>query len=97
MPDRTKLRVGDRIRLLCVPPVDLERRERELRDGVDEAGLTADTIERILALEPVVTISHIDDWGNPWFDYELPSPDGQTHLHSIAIMEDESWCRETNA
>lgn len=95
MPDRTKLRVGDRIRLLCVPSDDLERRERELRDGVDEAGLTADTIERILVLDPAVTISQIDDWGNPWFEYELPGPDGQTHVHSIAVLDDSSWRMET--
>lgn len=95
MPDRTTLRLGDRIRLLCVPSFDLEQRERELRDGVDEAGLTADTIERILVLDPVVTISQIDEWGNPWFCYELPESDGRTHVHSIAIMDDDSWQMET--
>ena len=91
MPDRTLLKIGDRIRLLRVPPGDLAQRERELRDNVELAGWTADTIERILAQDPVVTISSIDEYGQPWFEYKLRSPSGEVEHHSIAIMEDESW------
>ena len=57
MPDRTALKVGDRIRLLRVPQVDLDQREWELRDGAEDAGITADTIERIIRTNPVVTIA----------------------------------------
>lgn len=92
MPDRTKLKVGDRVRLLRVPQSDLDQRERELREHAEDAGLTADTLERILSLDPVVTIAEIDDRGLPWFHCELPGPDGEIHHHSIAIMDDESWC-----
>jgi hypothetical protein len=92
MPDRTKLKIGDRIRLLRVPAGDLEQRERELREGVEDAGWTADTIERILGQDPVVSISSIDEYGLPWFEYELKTADGKIEAHSIAIMEDESWC-----
>ena len=92
MPDRTKLKIGDRIRLLRVPAGDLEQRERELREGVGDAGWTADTIERILAQDPVVSISSIDEYGLPWFEYELKGVDGKIEYHSLAIMEDESWC-----
>jgi hypothetical protein len=49
MPDRTQLKIGDRIRLLRIPQGDLEHRERELRAGAEDAGWTADTIERIIA------------------------------------------------
>ena len=92
MPDRTKLKIGDRIRLLRVPQGDLEQRERELRAGAEDAGWTADTIERIIAQDPVVTISSIDQQGLPWFEYELEAADGEIEYHSIAILEDESWC-----
>lgn len=92
MPDRTNLKIGDRIRLLRVPAADVAQRQRELRERADAAGWTADTIERIIAQDPVVTISSIDEYGRPWFDYELKSDDRQVEYHSIAIMEDESWC-----
>ena len=65
MPNRLLLKVGDRIRLLCVPQRDLEQRERELREGLEYAGWTADTIARILAQDPVVTIAQIDEYGQP--------------------------------
>lgn len=92
MPDRTQLKIGDRIRLLRVPQLDLEQRERELRDAAEDAGWTANTIEQIIAQDPIVTISSIDEYGLPWFEYELKSASGEIHYHSIAIMEDESWC-----
>jgi hypothetical protein len=55
MPDHTELRVGDRIRLLAVPECDLRQREREIATNAEMAGWTADTIERIIAFDPVVT------------------------------------------
>jgi hypothetical protein len=91
MPDRTKLKIGDRIRLLRVPRGDVEQRERELREGAEDAGWTADTIERIIAQDPVVTISSIDEYGLPWFEYQLKSATGEIEEHSLAVMEDESW------
>jgi hypothetical protein len=92
MPDRTQLKIGDRIRLLRVPQSDLEQRERELREGAEDAGWTADTIERIIAQDPVVTISSIDKYGLPWFEYKLKSATGEIDHHSLAIVDDESWC-----
>lgn len=91
MPDRSKLRVGDRIRLRAVPAGDIAQRDREKREGLDDAGWTADTIERILAAQPVVTISSIDEYGSPWFEVELPTEQGGIEQHSIAIMDDQSW------
>jgi hypothetical protein len=90
MPNHKELKVGDRIRLLCVPEADLRQRERELREGVEMPGWTADTIERIIASNPVVTISIIDEhW--PWFVVELQADDGTGEEHSLAVMDDESW------
>ncbi len=86
-----QLRAGDRVRLLRVPEADLQQRERDLRNGAEMPGWTADTLERILQLNPLVTIDHVDEFGAPWFEYELTSPNGKIEYHSIAIVEDESW------
>jgi hypothetical protein len=91
MPDHRKLRVGDRIRLLTVPKADLDQRERELREGAEMAGWTADTLERIISIDPIVEISEVDEFGSPWFEYRLPNDAGEIEEHAIAIMEDESW------
>ena len=40
MPDRTQLKIGDRIRLLRIPQGELDQRERELRAGAEDAGWT---------------------------------------------------------
>jgi hypothetical protein len=85
------LRAGDRVRLLRVPESDLRQREEELRRGADMAGLTADTLERIIALDPVVTVDHVDEYGAPWFRYELTGADGAPEYHSLTITDDESW------
>jgi hypothetical protein len=87
------LKAGDRIRLICVPESDLQQRERELQDGAEMAGWTADTLERILNLDPAVTIDRVDEQGMPWFEYELVGEDGRIEYHSLGIAEDESWER----
>jgi hypothetical protein len=91
MPDRTTLKIGDRIRLLCVPTHDLEQRERELREGAEDAGWTADTIDRIIRQDPVVTIDRIDEYGQPWFTCNLVGDDGVIQEHTLALMENDSW------
>ena len=91
MPDPSKLKPGDQIRLLSVPQSDLLQRTREIRDGLDDTGWTADTLERILAQNPVVVISQVDEYGQPWFEYNLMDDSGEIEEHSIAIMDEESW------
>ncbi len=56
------------------------------------AGWTADTIERIIATDPVVTIHRIDEYGAPWLEVELRGGDGTEH-HSLMILDDDSWER----
>ncbi|HZK80300.1 MAG TPA: hypothetical protein VFC46_04515 [Humisphaera sp.] len=92
MPERAHLKIGDRIRLLRVPEGDLQQRERELREVAEDAGSTADAIERIIDLDPVVTIDEIDEFGTPWFHRDLVARDGSVEYHSLAIIENESWC-----
>jgi hypothetical protein len=90
MPNHKQLKIGDRIRLLRVPEADLKQRERERREGAEQAGWTADTLERIIASNPVVTISIVDeDWS--WFVAEVTRDDGTVEEHSLAVNEDEFW------
>ena len=91
MPDRTKLRVGERVRVLTVPVGDLEQREREIIAGSEDAGCTANTIERIIKEHPIVAISKVDEYGLAWFDVELQDSTGHIHYHSLAIVDDNSW------
>jgi hypothetical protein len=86
------LKAGDRIRLLCVPESDLQQRERELREGIEGAGLTANTLERIIKLDPVVIIDRVE-YELPMFDYEFVGDDGFIEYHTIGICEYESWER----
>jgi hypothetical protein len=90
MPDRTKLLAGDRIRILNVPACDLAQREREIATNAEMAGWTADTIERIIASNPVVVIDRIDEYGAPWFDVVFDGSDGEEE-HSLTILDDDSW------
>ena len=85
------LRVGNKIKLIKIPQIDIEQRERELQNKSDMPGLTADTLEKILENNPVVRISEIDELGNPWFDYELLDNEGVRHYHSIRIIDNDSW------
>ena len=91
MPAYTLLRVGDRIRLLRVPENVLRTRDWEIHDGLEDAGGTADTFERILRQDPVVTINRIDEYGQPWFDDDLKVADGNVEEHTIAIHDSDSW------
>ncbi|MBR9921753.1 MAG: hypothetical protein GYB31_13015 [Bacteroidetes bacterium] len=90
MPDRGKLKIGDKICLLKVPDDDLEQRKKEVAMGIDEAGWTANTIELIIAQNPIVEIDTIDEFGRPWFSCEV-MVDGNPEKHTLAINEDDSW------
>lgn len=90
MPERNKLKAGDKIRLLRVPPEDIEQRKKEIANKVEDAGWTANTIELILAQTPIVEIDFIDEYGSPWYLSEV-LVNGQKEQHTIAILEDDSW------
>ena len=79
------LKPGDRIRLLCVPESDLQQRERELWDGAEMAGWTADSIERIIEQSPIVTIARIDEYGCVWYDASIIGPEGTEEKHSLIV------------
>lgn len=84
----SELRVGDSIRLLRVPTADLHDRANGEPDP--DWIPTATVLEHLIATQPVVTITSIDDWGHPWFDARLTLA-GETQYHSLAIMDEDSW------
>ena len=93
MPDPKSLRVGDRIRILRVPTLDLQQRERELADNVEMAGWTADAIERIIDQTPIVQIARIDEYGCVWYDATVVGDDETEEHHSLIVYKDDTWER----
>jgi hypothetical protein len=73
-------------RMEIVPAGDLEQKKCEIKEGFENAGYTAHTIEEIISQFQEVVISEIDEFGQPWLQVVLG--DGE---HSLAIMDDESW------
>jgi hypothetical protein len=91
MPDPKTLAIGDRIRILRVPDADLRQREQELATGSELAGWTADTIERIIAQTPVVTIWQVDEDGCVWYEATIIGPRGTQEEHSLILYNDDTW------
>jgi hypothetical protein len=89
--DPKTLRVGDRIRILRVPDADLRQRKHEMADGVEMAGWTADSIERIIAQSPIVRICQIDEDGCVWYEASIIGPDGSNEEHTLIVYDDASW------
>jgi hypothetical protein len=84
------LKVGDKIKLVKVPKLDIEQRKRECHQR-QKGEWTADTLEKIIASNPIVTISKIDESGKPWFDCNLKDKNGVVESHSIMIFDNDSW------
>lgn len=93
MPDIKHLKIGDKIRLLKVPEGDLEQRKREIAQGIDNPGWTANIIELIIAQHTIVEIDSIDDFGRPWYICDI-IVNGKLESHTLAMTEDDSWENE---
>ena len=90
-PPPTKLQVGDRIRILRVPDADLKQRDDEVARGAEMAGHTADTIDRIVAENPIVKIWQIDEFGYPWYEVSLIANNGEFDEHTLMVYDDGTW------
>ena len=91
MPDPKSLAVGDRIRILRVPDSDLQQRASEMAAGEEMPGLTADSIERIIAQTPVVFISRVDGDGCVWYETTVIGAAGNEEYHTLIVYDDDSW------
>ena len=91
MPDPGTLKIGDQIKVLRVPELDLRQREREIAEGAEMAGWTANTIERIIERTPVVRISRVDEQGCVWYDATITRADGSEEEHSLIVYDDDTW------
>ena len=89
------IHVGDQIRILRVPDADLKQREDELARSAEMAGHTADTIERIIAVNPIVRIWQIDEYGYPWYEVSLIADNGETEEHTLMVYDDGTWEKAT--
>jgi hypothetical protein len=89
------VRVGDHIRILRVPDADLKQREDEIARGAEMAGHTADTIDRIIAANPIVKVWQIDEFGYPWYEVTLVADDGQADEHTLMVYDDGTWEKVT--
>jgi hypothetical protein len=79
------LKVGDKIRFVRLPTLDREQYEHTGDD------FTVRVIQKLISEAVVCSIGRIDEYGYPWFDYEMVAEDGETEHHSLAVMDDESW------
>lgn len=91
MPDHNTLKPGDTIRIIAVSKADFEQREREGKQGVEQAGWTANCLEKVIKNNPVVTIDFIDSYGKAWFSCDLEDDEGDLSEHSFVILDDDSW------
>lgn len=91
MPDWKKLKIGDTIRILSVPPEDLAQREQEIEKGLPDAGFTANAIEKIIVQHSEVIINGIDEYGTPWYEAIIINKDGEEEIHSVAISDNFTW------
>ena len=89
MPDRTKLKIGDKIKITGIPEEDLKAHANDTTAGNGMLS-TAAVLEKIMTQYTSVTIDQIDEYGKPWFSVDIKVK-GQTEHHTIAIMDDDSW------
>ena len=91
MPSRTTLRVGDRIRILSVPTLDLRQMADAMKRGDPLAQWTSRVLQRLADRKHCVRIDEIDEYATPWFSYSFKNKMNAWEHHRLAIMEDESW------
>ncbi len=90
MPDFKCLEPGDKIRLISILVSDFAIREREIKAGLPDAGWTVNCMERMIAQRAVLTITHIDEYGEPWAKCIIMGA-SEPEEHSLRIADNETW------
>ncbi len=79
----SKLKVGDRIRILCPP-----------NECVQDYGyIHKDTVrifKKIAARKRSVRIDRIDEYGTPWYSVRFRRKDGSWEYHCLNVMTGEA-------
>ncbi len=79
------LKVGDKVRIKSVPG-----------EGVEGYTIHKETVrayKKLIARNRPVTISEIDEHGQPWYNFRLKKKD-KWHFHSMVIMgDDNNWAK----
>lgn len=91
IPNPATLKIGDSIRLLSVPEHDLALRKDKAAAGEDTSETTATAIERIIAKNPIVVVTQVDEFGGVWYKAELTDAQGRTEYHYVTLYDDDTW------
>jgi hypothetical protein len=83
--------VGNRIRILAVPALDMRAMAEAMRRKDPLAQWTTRVLQRLADRRHVVRIDEIDDHGTPWFPYSFKNKSNEWEHHHLAVMEDDSW------
>lgn len=95
MPDYKDLKLGDRIRLIRIPALDMEQHKRECRSGDRTAPgfSTMRVLQYLIDRKKICIIDEIDEFGHPWFSCSLRNEVGHGAIewHFLNIVDDISW------
>ena len=91
MPDRKSLQLGNRIRIIAVPTLDMTAMAEAMRRGDPLAQWTTRILQRLADRHHIVRIDEIDEYGTPWFPYSFKNKSNTWERHHFAVMEDDSW------
>ena len=79
------LKKGMKIKFISIPTHDLKQFEKT------HDNFTTSIFQKIIDEAKILTITEIDEYGYPWFEYNFINEDGEKEYHSIAIMDDDGW------
>jgi len=79
------LKIGKKIKFISIPSEDL----KEFQETNDD--FTVRIFQKLIDNAHTITISEIDEYGYPWFDYNFTNESGEKEHHSLAVMNDEGW------
>jgi hypothetical protein len=93
MRDYRDLRVGDRVVIVEIPKSDLDQYKLESSLGLNDAPSieTVAVLQRLISLKKVCKITHVDEYGFPWFDYSFGNSIKVLQCGSLNISENQSW------
>ena len=80
-----KLQPGDRIQFIQIPETD----QQQFNQTGDD--FTIRVLQNLIETKAVVMIDYIDEYGYPWFNYQME--DEEEAGHCLAVMSDDGWRR----
>ena len=95
MKDYRNLKVGDRIKIVSIPKIDIDSRNDQIRRGmkIDPPLDTVRVLQHLKDKKKKCIINEIDDHGHPWIYIQFKNKidHGIMEHHYIAIWDNDSW------